>query len=403
MQTENITAIILSAGYSSRMGDFKPLMQLGEMSVLERVILLFKDAGFSDIRAVTGYQADDLFPLLKRLGVQSIFNEYFSDGMFSSVTTAVNSLEQTVGAFMLLPVDIPLVRKQTISDLLQEYRQNRGKIFYPCFRGERGHPPLISNCFRDEIVCWNGPGGLRSLLEKYESEAVNVEIADENILFDIDTPDDYQKMLVKWQRYGIPTMEECEVILSKLQSPDKEKLIKHCRAVAGLAVFIAQELNETVCQSPAGHFEVTDISNCNRLDGILDLDLVIAAGLLHDLAKGQPNHAAAGAEILIRMGFPSVAEAVASHTDIIVSEDENVNFKEVVYLSDKLVQGDAVVLPEVRFEKMLDKYAGDPPVRSKIENRLQNAMYIKKKIEACTGRTLEVLMAKRAKMMSNSG
>jgi CTP:molybdopterin cytidylyltransferase MocA len=394
MQVENITAIILAAGYSSRMGDFKPLLRLGHCSVLERVIMLFKSAGLSDIRVVCGYRAADLSSLLQRLNIRPVLNERFDEGMFSSIRAGVKSLERMEGAFMLLPVDIPLVRQQTIHRLLREYRLNKGKIYYPCFNGERGHPPLISALYREEIACWNGAGGLRGLLEKHESEAINVETADENILFDIDTQADYRKLLDRWQRYGIPTIRECEVILNKLELPDKAGLISHCRAVASLAVYLAQEINQALIQQSRA--ETPDISDAGHLDDrILDLQLVAAAGLLHDLAKGRPEHASAGAQILMDMGFPIVAGAVAVHMDINVSENKKVDFKELVYLSDKLIQGAAVVLPEVRFKKMLEKHAGNQSVINKIERRWQNAVSIINKIEACTGKSIELLLAER--------
>jgi len=68
------TAIILAAGYSSRMNGFKPLLPLGETTVLERIITLFQDAEVSDIRVVVGYRAEDLLHLLRKMEVSSIIN-----------------------------------------------------------------------------------------------------------------------------------------------------------------------------------------------------------------------------------------------------------------------------------------------------------------------------------------
>jgi len=107
------TAIVLAAGYSSRMGKFKPLLPLGETTVLGRVITLFRDAGFSDIRIVVGYRSEELLPLLGKMGVPYIVNQNFHAGMFSSVVAGVKGLEKSTDAFFILPVDIPLIRPWT--------------------------------------------------------------------------------------------------------------------------------------------------------------------------------------------------------------------------------------------------------------------------------------------------
>jgi len=63
---KRIAAIILAAGFSSRMGEFKPLLPLGEMTIIERAVRLFEQAGTEDIRVVVGYRANDLIPLLQK-------------------------------------------------------------------------------------------------------------------------------------------------------------------------------------------------------------------------------------------------------------------------------------------------------------------------------------------------
>ncbi|NVN93510.1 MAG: NTP transferase domain-containing protein, partial [Desulfuromonadales bacterium] len=80
--SSNVAALILSAGYSSRMGDFKPLLPLGGLTALERTISLFRSSGVEDVRVVIGYRSEELAPLLKRLAVRTIVNSRFHDGMF---------------------------------------------------------------------------------------------------------------------------------------------------------------------------------------------------------------------------------------------------------------------------------------------------------------------------------
>lgn len=95
----------------------------------------------------------------------------------------------------MLPGDNPLVKPQTIREIIQVYRESKAGIIYPNFKGLRGHPPLISAAYIKSILSWNQPGGLRSLLSNYAIDALDVEVEDQVVLLDMDNPLDYQKVL----------------------------------------------------------------------------------------------------------------------------------------------------------------------------------------------------------------
>jgi molybdenum cofactor cytidylyltransferase len=371
MKPEKAAAIILSAGYSSRMGEFKPLLPLGEMTILKRVIHLFQSVGVTDILVVVGYRSDDLLPLIVQWGVRWVVNEHYWEDMFSSVVVGVNSLDSDREAFFLLPVDVPLVRRQTILDLLEAYRIHKEKdIFSPVFMGRQGHPPLIAARHAEAVKRWTGQGGLRSFLEQYKYRTQEVEVADECILLDLDTPSDYQEMLTRYRRYAIPTVQECMVLLTKKFAVNKT-VFNHCREVARLSLQLGKALNRLGCQ--------------------LDLELIVAAGLLHDVAKGKPDHAKVGAEILRELEYCGVADVVSVHHDAAVQDEAQLSAHEVVYLTDKLVQEGKVVSLESRFQEKMDSYANDPKARAGIATRKATTMSIKKRMEKTLGRPLETI------------
>jgi molybdenum cofactor cytidylyltransferase len=156
-------AVILAAGFSSRMGDFKTLMDLAGQTVLARFVGTFRAAGVGDVVVVTGHRASKVQAGVESLGVSSIHNPAYEQGMFSSVRAAVSSLSG-LDAFFLLPVDIALVRSATIASLIQA---SDGRIAYPCFEGERGHPPLVPAGLIPAILDHYGGGGMKSLLEAH--------------------------------------------------------------------------------------------------------------------------------------------------------------------------------------------------------------------------------------------
>lgn len=195
---EKFAAIVLAAGYSSRMGSFKPLLPLGHTTVLERVVTMFHEAGVSDVRVVVGYRAHDLIPLLEDRGPRIIVNDHYKDGMFSSIAAAADTIGHYIEAFFVMPVDIPLVNPCTLLEQIRVYNETDAAVLYPTFCGKRGHPPLISARLAKAIADWHGDGGLRAILKLHEHAAVDVEVRDEYILFDLDTPDDYRNLLARF-------------------------------------------------------------------------------------------------------------------------------------------------------------------------------------------------------------
>ena len=186
------SALILSAGSSSRMGAFKPLLPLGEETLIERAIGLFRGAGVADVTAVLGHRAECVLPLLGRHGVRPVFNDLYDEGMFSSLRAGVGALDRSRRAFFLLPVDIPFVRQGTLLSLMDAFLGGETDVCRPCFRGRRGHPPLIASALIPAIEGFDGTGGLRALLARYRGRTVDVAVEDPGILLDVDTREDYE-------------------------------------------------------------------------------------------------------------------------------------------------------------------------------------------------------------------
>lgn len=363
-----IAAIVLAAGLSSRMeGGFKPLLPLGESTVLERAVTLFQRAGVMDVRVVSGHRSEELRPVVARSGCQLVVNPDYLDGMFTSVIAGIASLKNEIDAFFVLPVDLALVRPATIERLLVASHNSNAKVFYPVFMGMRGHPPLIAGRLSAEIAAWQGKGGLQGALAKYEEDALEVEVADELILRDMDTPDDYTVLKQRANRLQVPTDLECQALLERVLHVD-EKIIRHGVAVARLATTLGEELN--------------------RVGYPMDLPLLRVAGLLHDLVRHEPHHARAGARLLEELGFEAVGTLVASHMDLVFNSHEPITAAAVLFLADKLMQGENPVSLAERFGPALQKHVGHPEILAKVHGRFMTAQTIQHQLEHIAGRSL---------------
>lgn len=367
---KKIAAVILAGGLSSRAPGFKPMLPLGSGTLIEAVINVFVSAGIDDVVVVTGHRASELAPLLDRLRVRHVLNERYEEGMFSSVVAGVKSLRPETDAFFLLPADTPLVRSHTITALRKAYARTAADVIYPVFQHHRGHPPLISAQCCEAILAWDRPQGLRSLLERYESTAKDVDVMDEGILIDLDTAEDYQRIADLFALRELPRQREQDAILAAAKTPDN--VVRHCRVVSETGRALAEALN--------------------RAGLHLNVGLIIAGGMLHDLAKGRPNHARTGARILLTRGYPAVARIVAVHHSIAFHEGQQLDEAAILFLADKLVLNERFVSLEERFRECLENYVEDAMVLREIKQRLQSSCNIKKAVELLTGKRLDEIV-----------
>ena len=369
--TVRIAALVPAAGFSSRMDGFKPLMPLRNSTVLGWVTRTLRSAGVEDILVIAGHKADEVYAESARLSINCVVNRDFGQGMFSSVLAGIRALPPDIDAVLVLPVDIPLVRFQTIRALVERFGDR--PVLYPTFHGERGHPPLISaNCL-PYVSSWRGDCGLRGALQDLEKllGADELPVADANILFDLDTPKDYREALRRARRLDRPTPEEARALL-EIHCVN-ERGLAHARAVARIALALASALNDT-------------------RGWPLDMDLTQSAALLHDIAKGRKNHEAQGGRILDSAGFPDAASIVAAHRDLSIADNAPITEREVVYLADKLVSCDWPVSIHRRFQEKLDRFGHDPKAFAAISGRRDRALALLTRVERETDILLKDIM-----------
>lgn len=189
MQT---AALIVAAGMSSRMGDFKPMLNIGSISIAQRVTATFQQAGVDRIVMVTGYNAQALERHLSNNGIVFLRNEkYETTHMFDSACIGLAYLRDKCDRVLFTPVDIPLFTAATVRALLD----SGAELACPVCSGERGHPLLIASPLIDGLLADSGEGGLRGALARCGVPMTEVPVPDKGVLHDADTPEDYRSLL----------------------------------------------------------------------------------------------------------------------------------------------------------------------------------------------------------------
>lgn len=374
MESE-LAAIIPAAGLSSRMGELKALLPLGQTTVLGHLIDLFHRCGIRDVIVVTGHRAGEVGQAALAAGARVVHNDDYEQGMFSSIKSGIRALAPETRGFFLLPVDIPLIRPGTIRLLAEAFTSFPLAIVYPVFQGRRGHPPLITTSLAKHILNHDGANGLRALLEQVDRQSLtsvrDIAVPDANILFDMDTMADYQTGVALYGKRDVPTLEECSILLQDLYRMPPNGL-DHAKRVA--------ELADAICARIAA----------KRGTGP-DREVCRVAGLLHDIAKGHAHHEEEGGRWLRQLGFDRAADIVAAHKDALLPPDGRVTEKEIVYIADKMVSGNRLVSVEKRFMEKIALYGDDPEACAAITARLSQAMSVMAAIEAETGTSLAAI------------
>ena len=187
----DVEGVILAAGLSRRSGRFKMTLPLGDKTVIERSV-----EGMAPfvrrIIVVLGWQAARLRDLLAAYDkVEPVLNDRFRSGMFSSVRAGIAQVRAR--SWFLLPGDQPLVGPQVYARLLAA----SGDIVVPAFKSKRGHPVLFDSRLIPEILAQPEDAILRDYVAA--RGYVTVEVDDEGIALDLDTPEDYEALRSRWQ------------------------------------------------------------------------------------------------------------------------------------------------------------------------------------------------------------
>ena len=187
-----IGAVIVAAGLSSRMGDFKPMMNIGSISIAQRVVATLRQAGIGKIVMITGHNAVALERHLANLGIIFLRNEHFeTTEMFDSAKIGLDYIQDKCDRVLFTPIDIPLFTSATVEAMIA----SEAPLVYPTTQGRSGHPILLSSQLIPQILTDSGTNGLRGAISRLHLSPARIPVNDPGILMDADTMEDYDALL----------------------------------------------------------------------------------------------------------------------------------------------------------------------------------------------------------------
>jgi molybdenum cofactor cytidylyltransferase len=186
-----ISAILLAAGESRRMGRPKQLLEWQGKPLLLHVLENLIRSSADEIILVLGREAKKIRKSLPEFPIKIVVNPNYQTGMASSLRQGLLAMNPGSEAFLLCLADQPGIGP----DLIRGFRQAepRRGIVRPVYRGVPGHPVLIGARYLPEALQLIGDAGARRILINHPEDILEIEVEQEAVLMDMDTPEEYRK------------------------------------------------------------------------------------------------------------------------------------------------------------------------------------------------------------------
>lgn len=190
-----IKALVLAAGYSSRMKTNKMLLPLGDSTVIENTVRGFLQSRVDGVAVVVGNEKEKIQQVLASYPVQLIENSRFTQGMSSSVQEGIKVLDKDaeLEGIMINPGDMPLIKAETVNAILEKFKESAFPIIIPVYQGKKGHPVLFAKSLFSQLLEIGGDVGAREVVRRNNEQCCFLEVNDQGILIDIDCPEEYAR------------------------------------------------------------------------------------------------------------------------------------------------------------------------------------------------------------------
>lgn len=187
-----ISTILLSAGLSSRFGSPKALANFNGITVIENLQNMLLKAQIAEIIIVLGANHLQIKPyILKHKKVKLVYNKDYKLGQTSSFKTGLKQISFNSKGIMLLPVDYPIIKEQTINSLVEKFSSASPRILIPTYQKKKGHPPIFSTTLTEEILKLSNDSGINEISRRHIDKTVLFEVSDEGVVSSFNTKEEF--------------------------------------------------------------------------------------------------------------------------------------------------------------------------------------------------------------------
>jgi CTP:molybdopterin cytidylyltransferase MocA len=191
--------VVPCSGGSTRMGKHKGLLELEGKSFLRRTVNALANGGCEPVLVVVAEGEEGLAAEAAAAGAVVLLNPDPGDGPITSLRIALEALDDSVDGVAYLPVDHPMVRSGTVRRLLEAAHSAEAPLTIPLYQAKRGHPAVLGKKLFAELLDPSLEGGAKTVVYRHLPEALLIDVDDDGVMIDIDTPDAYEAVLTSGQ------------------------------------------------------------------------------------------------------------------------------------------------------------------------------------------------------------
>jgi len=198
MSTE-VTAIVLAAGESSRMGRPKPLLPLNGETFLSHLLGEIRASRVSRTVLVLGHRPEVILEAMPEVAPLAVVNPNYQLGQLSSLQVGLDAVGHEADATLMCLADHPFIPRQVIDALIQAFEHTQRPIIVPTNDGRRGHPTLFARSLFAELRAAPLDQGARVVVRAHAPELLELPTDEVGIVADVDTPEQYEQWLAHWR------------------------------------------------------------------------------------------------------------------------------------------------------------------------------------------------------------
>jgi molybdenum cofactor cytidylyltransferase len=187
--------VVPSSGASTRMGRDKGLLEVEGRTFLCRTVEALAEGGCDPVLVVVADGEEALAEEAAKTGAVVLLNPDPGEGPITSLRIALAALDGCVRGVVYLPVDHPMVRRETVEELLQAASAGEAALTVPRFESKRGHPAVFDRSLFVELLDPELEGGAKTVVHRHLGDALLVDVDDPGVVIDIDTPDAYEAVI----------------------------------------------------------------------------------------------------------------------------------------------------------------------------------------------------------------
>ena len=193
-ESDVISAVILAAGASRRMGQPKMLLPWGNTVIIQKVVSTLLSSGVTQPVMVTGRSAENIKQVIPTDSIIWAHNpDYENTEMLQSLKIGLKVLPENASAFLIVLGDQPQIEVSIITQIIAAFKTNHAAITIPSYQFRRGHPWLVSREMLPELLALPADATLRQFLNAHADAIAYLNVDTPSVLMDLDTPADYEK------------------------------------------------------------------------------------------------------------------------------------------------------------------------------------------------------------------